>query len=116
MALVNFNMNSKYLGGNTEVTIILPDRPWGDEPEKFYRSGRKYKVLWLLHGTFGDHTDWLRKSNIELYATEKESGRRLCICVKLQLFQLDYRHDGLQHVRFHDQGADACDVWMVSDL
>ena len=71
MALVNLNMNSKYLGGNTEVTIILPDRPWGDEPERFYRSGRKYKVLWLLHGTFGDHTDWLRKSNIELYATEK---------------------------------------------
>jgi putative tributyrin esterase len=29
-------------------------------------------VLWLLHGTFGDHTDWLRKSNIELYACEKQ--------------------------------------------
>ena len=31
MALVNLNMNSKYLGGNTEVTIILPDRPQRDE-------------------------------------------------------------------------------------
>ncbi len=43
MALVNLNMNSKYLGGNTEVTIILPDRPWGDEPERFYRSGRNIR-------------------------------------------------------------------------
>ncbi len=31
MALVNLNMNSKYLGGNTEVTIILPDRLQRDE-------------------------------------------------------------------------------------
>lgn len=28
-------------------------------------------MLWLLHGTFGDHTDWLRKTNIEMYATER---------------------------------------------
>lgn len=31
MALVNLNMNSKYLCGNTEVTIILPDRLQRDE-------------------------------------------------------------------------------------
>lgn len=29
-------------------------------------------MLWLLHGTYGDHSDWLRKSNIELYATERD--------------------------------------------
>ena len=28
-------------------------------------------MLWLLHGTFGDHTDWVRKTNIEMYATER---------------------------------------------
>ena len=31
MALANLNMNSKYLAGNTEVTIILPDRLQRDE-------------------------------------------------------------------------------------
>ncbi len=72
MALVNLNFPSQYLGGNTEVTIILPDKPWQTDSNEFYRSGKKYKVLWLLHGTFGDHTDWLRKSNIELYACEKD--------------------------------------------
>ena len=53
------------------VTGILPDKPRALTPEEFYRSGRKYKVLWLLHGTFGDHTDWVRKTNIEMYATER---------------------------------------------
>lgn len=72
MALSVLNFESKYLNGNTEVSIILPDRPRKVEPQKFYSSGNKYKVLWLLHGTFGDHTDWLRRSNIELYACERD--------------------------------------------
>jgi S-formylglutathione hydrolase FrmB len=72
MALVTLNFESQYLNGNTEVSIILPDKPRGIEPDAFYGSGARYKVLWLLHGTFGDHTDWLRKSSIELYACEKD--------------------------------------------
>ena len=72
MALVNLNFESQYLNGNTEVSIILPDKPRDQGPAQFYGNGHKYKVLWLLHGTFGDHTDWLRKSSIELYACEKD--------------------------------------------
>lgn len=72
MSLVNFNFQSKYLFGNTSVNIILPDMPIDADPRTFYGSGRKYKVLWLLHGTFGDASDWIRKSNIELYACEKD--------------------------------------------
>ncbi|MCI8401903.1 MAG: hypothetical protein HFI38_07420 [Lachnospiraceae bacterium] len=72
MSLIHLNFQSKYLAGNTDVNIILPDLPRTMEPGEFYGSGRKYKVLWLLHGTFGDYTDWVRKSNVELYACEKE--------------------------------------------
>ena len=72
MAYLNLNINSKYLGGNTDISIILPDRPFLADPAKFYKSKKKYKVLWLLHGTFGDHSDWIRKSMIELYACEKD--------------------------------------------
>ena len=72
MSLMTFNFQSSCLSGNTEITVILPDKPWKESPAEFYGSGKKYKVLWLLHGTFGDHTDWLRKSNIELYACEKD--------------------------------------------
>jgi putative tributyrin esterase len=72
MALVKMNFESQYLRNNHEISIILPDKPRDQEPEAFYGSGARYPVLWLLHGTFGDHTDWLRKSNIELYACEKD--------------------------------------------
>ena len=71
MSILTYNFESEYLKNNHEVTVILPDKPRALTPEEFYRSGRKYKVLWLLHGTFGDHTDWVRKTNIEMYATER---------------------------------------------
>ncbi|MBR5995959.1 MAG: hypothetical protein IK026_05220 [Eubacteriaceae bacterium] len=71
MALFELNFNSQYLGGNTEISVIMPDKGWGQDAAEFYASGKKYKVLWLLHGAFGDSTDWVRKSNIEIYATEK---------------------------------------------
>lgn len=72
MALVHLNFESEYIGSNTDVNIILPDRPREVSAQNFYGNGKKYRVLWLLHGTFGDYTDWLRKSNIELYACEND--------------------------------------------
>lgn len=72
MSLLNLNFFSQCLGNNNDITVIMPDRPWAQSPDTFYASGKKYRVLWLLHGTFGDHSDWLRKSNIELYAAEKD--------------------------------------------
>ena len=61
MALVQLNFQSSYLFGNTNVNLILPDLPRGAAPKDFYRE-KKYPVLWLLHGTFGDATDWVRKT------------------------------------------------------
>lgn len=72
MSLVRMNFESKYLGNNHEIGILLPDRPFQKDPREFYESGKKYKVLWLLHGTFGDYSDWIRKSMIELYASERD--------------------------------------------
>ena len=72
MSLMKFNFESDYLKSNFEVSIIMPDRPRALTPREFYGRGIKYKVIWLLHGTFGDHTDWSRKSNIEVYACEKD--------------------------------------------
>ena len=72
MALVQFYHESRYLKGNQQVWIILPDLAKDKTPTEFYGSGNKYKVLWLLHGTFGDASDWVRKSNVELYAIERD--------------------------------------------
>lgn len=71
MALIHLNFPSQYLGNNTDVNIILPDRRMEDSVTEFYNPVKKYKVLWLLHGTFGDYTDWVRKTNIEAYACER---------------------------------------------
>ena len=71
MALVTLNFESEYLMNNHNVGVILPDRPHNMSSKEFYGSGKKYKVLWLLHGTFGDYSDWIRKSMIELYASER---------------------------------------------
>ena len=71
MALFHISFTSKFLAGPADVNVIMPDLPYGRDPRDFYSSQKKYKVLWLLHGTYGDYSDWLRKSNIELYACEK---------------------------------------------
>ena len=72
MSLVSLNFESEYLNQNETVEIILPDKPRGVSMKKFYTPEKKYKVLWLLHGTYGDATDWLRRTRIELYASEKD--------------------------------------------
>ena len=72
MAYLQLNFESQCLQGNTAISVILPDKTRGLTPREFYSQEKKYKGLWLLHGTFGDHSDWIRKSNIELYACERD--------------------------------------------
>lgn len=72
MALFHLSFESEYLGSNTDVNVIMPDKPRSVGCREFYGSEKKYRVLWLLHGTFGGYDDWIRKSNIELYACEKD--------------------------------------------
>ena len=85
MSLLQFDFESQYLCCKTTISVILPDRPKNVDAKDFYSNGQKYKVLWLLHGTFGDHTDWLRKSMIEIYAREKN-----LICVMPSGMNADY--------------------------
>jgi putative tributyrin esterase len=37
----------------------MPNPFLGHDPESFYVSGKKYPVLWLLHGEYGTLDDWL---------------------------------------------------------
>ena len=71
MSLLHYCFESESLAGATTVDVVRPDaRPRGVSASEFYGSGRKFKVLWLLHGTSGDSTDWVRRTNIELDAEE----------------------------------------------
>ena len=37
-------------------------------PPDYFRSNRRYPVLYLLHGLFGHHDDWLTRTNLAEYA------------------------------------------------
>ncbi|MBQ8893670.1 MAG: esterase family protein [Clostridia bacterium] len=68
MAFLEMTFYSKALMQNVPVNILLPERS-----KKEDGSGAPegtYKTLWLLHGLSGNHTDWIRKSSIERYASE----------------------------------------------
>lgn len=71
MALMTLTFESRLLRGNSSVNVILPDMPRERTARDFYAREHRFPVLWLLHGTYGDHSDWVRKTNIELYAAEK---------------------------------------------
>lgn len=64
MALIKCDFFSDVLNLSTSMTVILPQAPLREMPE------RKLPVLYLLHGFSDDHTIWTRRTSIERYAEE----------------------------------------------
>ena len=60
MALIEMNLYSEVLNLDIPVSIILPQNP--EKP---------LKTFWLYHGSTGDHTLWIRYTNLERYARER---------------------------------------------
>jgi len=87
MALLHLDFESQFTGHNEDVYIIMPDKKRDQTPTEFYGNGKKYPVLWLLHGTFGGYSDWVRKSNIETYACEHD-----CIVVMMSVGNSNYEN------------------------
>ena len=85
MSLIQFDFESQYLNSNTTIGIIIPEKPHYIAADKFYNRKKKFKVLWLLHGTYGDWSDWVRKTMVELYATENDF-----MCVMPSALNSDY--------------------------
>ena len=83
MAVVRFNFLSRQLGMSTNVTMILPsfdqNSDLGKPVRKVYDPGKKYPVLWLLHGGSGDDADYLNWTNISRYAVEYDCAV-ICPC------------------------------------
>ena len=72
MAFLQYNFYSSYLHADTNVNVILPDLTGDMQPEAFYTSGRRYPVLYLLHGLTGDYSNWMRYTGIERYACDND--------------------------------------------
>ena len=70
MSILHMNFRSRCLNGNTDITLILPD-VYRADPDWFPKN-RSFRVLYLLHGSFGDHSDWTRFTNVERYACEHD--------------------------------------------
>ena len=67
--LIHNNFRSWCLQTNTDINIIVPDVKEGESWANHFQ--KKYPVLWLLHGTWGGYTDFVRRTNIDLYAKER---------------------------------------------
>lgn len=96
MSLTTLDFESQYLHMNTKIGIILPNLPHGADPKTFYAAGEKYRVLWLLHGTYGDYSDWIRKSKIELYACKHNL---IVVMPWNRYFRNRCRHHSRKHCR-----------------
>lgn len=67
--------------GLASLDMIVPQ--YGDSPldkrmteEEYY--GKKFPVLWLLHGGWGCSSDWLRFTEVEKFAADK---RLFVVCI-----------------------------------
>ena len=70
MALFDIKLFSTSLLTNTDVRVVIPtpDEPFVPDSTPFYHKDKRYQVLYLLHGAFGDCTVWTRNTGIERYA------------------------------------------------
>ena len=72
MAYMECHVFSQVLQHNIAVNVIVPT-PEGNEQitdrevQKKYCYEKGLPVLYLLHGAYGDHSSWMRNSNIERY-------------------------------------------------
>lgn len=74
MAWIQVNLLSQSLMRTVPVNVILPvDKLRA--PGMPVRPDKPYKTLYLLHGIFGNYTDWVNGTRIQRYAEEND----LCV-------------------------------------
>lgn len=71
MALIQINFMSKSLMRMIPFNVLLPiDKV--DFSGKHEREVKAFKTLYLLHGVFGNYTDWLTTTCLRRWAEEKD--------------------------------------------
>ncbi|GKU26623.1 alpha/beta hydrolase [Clostridium folliculivorans] len=71
MALIQANFMSKTLFRNVTMNVILPVDKIA-LPGRAVRENKPYKTLYLLHGVFGNYTDWVSGTNIQRWAEKND--------------------------------------------
>ncbi|MDR2052635.1 MAG: hypothetical protein LBP80_04400 [Treponema sp.] len=100
MAFFECTFFSRVLAFDTNVCVYIPT-PDADETtagtDRYFRKGVQFQTLYLLHGAFGDCTDWIRQTCIERYAWR----RRLAVVMPStynSFYQNMYR--GSEYLRY----------------
>ncbi len=78
MALIQVNYMSRALSRMVPLMVVLPVDKFGadfDEERSDGGEGRAFKTLYLLHGVFGNCTDWVSGTRIQRWAEERD----LCV-------------------------------------
>jgi S-formylglutathione hydrolase FrmB len=72
MALFQCSLFSTSLCFGTSFHVIIPspdsDELMNKKDSSYFKKGVEFPVLYLLHGAYGDYTDWQRQTGIERYA------------------------------------------------
>lgn len=71
MAFIQVNFMSQALMRTVPVNVILPVDKFG-LPGTAPRPDAPFKTLYLLHGVFGNYTDWINGTCIQRWAEEKD--------------------------------------------
>jgi S-formylglutathione hydrolase FrmB len=71
MALIQVNFMSKTLMRNVTLQVILPVDKFTMPGMIAREAGKPFKTLYLLHGIFGNYTDWVSGTRIQRWAEEK---------------------------------------------
>ena len=71
MALIQVNFMSQALMRTVPVNVILPVDKF-DRPGAAARPCAPFQTLYLLHGVFGNYTDWVSGTCIQRWAEEKK--------------------------------------------
>ena len=67
MAFIQMNLMSETLVRPVPINVILPaDKPVMPGTPK--RPDKPFKTLYLLHGVFGNYSDWVCNTRIQRYA------------------------------------------------
>ncbi len=74
MAYIKTHFFSTALCFGTDIEVFIPT-PDADElllgkSRDYFTPGVKYQVLYLLHGAYGDYSDWPHLTSIERYAQD----------------------------------------------
>lgn len=70
MALIQVNFISKSLSRTVPIQVILPVDKFFNH-SKQQQEDKPFKTLYLLHGIFGNYTDWVTNTRIQKWAEAK---------------------------------------------